>query len=207
MRIDKTLNIVIPVYDDADNDDNDDDDSKAAKPRCYVHSAPVSTAVWDTYWKPISLAYTQMMAGGHTILGGPRVAHKILQEVAEELGMWDTRGAPHSVKKGMIAEIHRNTNVLAPGENGWETIPYTDAIKIGTITPDDANDIEGGLVFFTLASLMNRRKVRQTTVGGGMAMWGARTTSLNSTEYLNFLSTLTEAENSGENKAESLATS
>lgn len=183
MRIDKKLNLVIPVY---------GDDEKT--PRVYVHSTPVGTDIWEKYWEPVSLAFTRVMTGGHGSVGGPRIADKMLRKVAMELGVWDT---PDGVERGLIAEIHRLTLVLAPADKGWETIPFDEAKKRAVLSPEDAAEIEGALCFFCLIYLMHRKSIRQQMLEVAMQLWGAQIESLGSTEFTNSLPTSTEGASTG----------
>lgn len=175
MKIDKKLNLVIPVY---------GEDEKT--PRVYVHSTPVDTDIWEKYWEPVSLAFTRIMEGGHGRIGGPRIADKMLRKVSMELGVWDT---PEGVERGLVAEIHRRTLVLAPGNKGWETVPFEEARKRGILDPQDAAEIEGALCFFCLVSLMHRRTIRREMLDIAMQLWGAQIESLGSTEFTNSLPT------------------
>lgn len=182
MKIDKRLHLIIPVY---------GEDGKV--PRMYAHSTPVGYDIWEKYWEPLSVTFTRVMGGGHGIMGGPRIADKMLRKTATELGVWD---GPEGVQSGLVAEIHRLTNVLAPGKNGWETIPFDEAKK-GRLEAEDAAEIEGCLVFFTLIVLVNRRTVRRQMLEAAMELWGARIESLNCTEFTTSLATSTEDANSG----------
>lgn len=182
MRIDKKLNLVVPIYDE-----------EGKVPRFYVHSTPVGTDIWEKYWEPISLAFTRVMGGGHGIMGGPRIADKMLCKVAKDMGLWD---GPEGIERGLMAEIYRLTNVVAPRDKGWETIPYEEA-KRTLIEPEDANEIEGALVFFTLISLMNRRTIRREMLDSAMGLWGAQIVLWDCTAFINSLAISTGSENSG----------
>ncbi|HEY6927217.1 MAG TPA: hypothetical protein VI653_27320 [Steroidobacteraceae bacterium] len=187
MRIDKRLNLVIPVY--------RDDGS-----RLFVHSTPVSSDLFDTYWEPVGKAFSSIYSGGFGIIGGPRIAAKMLQKVATEMGRWD---GPKGVRMGLVAEAHRLTNVLVPREKGgWETVPFDDARKT-MLDKEDVSEIEGAIAFFTVVSLIHRRTEQAEVLAGAGGLWGAQTTSLDCTAFTNSLTTSTETESSGETQTPS----
>jgi hypothetical protein len=174
MKIDKKLNLVIPV--------TQDDDSKI-----YVHSTPISSEVFDTFFLPIAKTFSAIYSEGLGIIAGPRVADKLLRKVSKDLGIWD---GPDGVQMGLINEIHRNTLVLAAGKKGWEMIPFDHAAR-DILSKDDVAEIEAALTFFTVASAMHRKSDQAEILGGAMKLWGAQIESLTSTEYMNSLRTST----------------
>lgn len=186
MKIDRHLNLVIPILDEA------------GKPVAYVHSTPLATRIWDMYWEPLSMAFTRIMTQGHGSVGGPRIADKMLQRVATELGVWDT---PAGVKLGVVAEIERSTSLLQVGARGWEMVPFFDAKKSKLIEEDDVAEIEAALVFFTLVWFGHRKQVRGQMLEIAMSLWGAQIESSSCTEFLSSLTTLTQAAASGEKTA------
>jgi len=185
MRIDESLNIVVPI---------DRDDGTTV----YVHAAPISREVFQRYWLPLSKAFA-MIYGEGLHLAGPRIAAMSLQKVSEELRVWD---GPMGVERGLLPEIRRLANVVAPGAGnghgrGWQMIPYEDAVKADLIDQDDADEIEGVLVFFTLAWRLNRRSERKGLIDGLVALWGASTSSQSLSEFAASLPTSTETANTG----------
>lgn len=181
MRIDKRLSLVIPVF--------RDDGSKL-----FVHSTPVSSDLFETYWEPVGKAFSSIYSGGFGIIGGPRIAAKMLQKVASEMGRWD---GPNGVKNGLVAEAHRLTNVLVPRDKGgWETVPFEEARKT-VLEKSDVSEIEGAIAFFTVVSLIHRLADLEEVMSGAGRLWGAQTTSLDFTEFTNSLPTSIETANSG----------
>lgn len=194
MRIDRrTLNLIVPV-------------TREDGATVYVHSAPIAEDMFDLYYKPIARTFNQIYSGGYGITAGPRIANRLLRDVSVDLGVWedqkgvDGRPVP-GVKSGLMNEIYRLTNVLAVGEKGWETVPYQEAVARGLLDAADASEVEGAIVFFTVASAMHRREQRAEVLAGAALLWSAQITSLNSTEYMNSLPTSTRAGSSGEKPA------
>ena len=138
-------------------------------------------------------AYVRMNTGGHGIVGGTRIAHLMLRRVAEERGEWDT---PTGVRMGLLAEIHRLTNVLVVGKNGWEMLPLTDAARTH-LSREEFASIEGRIVFFTLGWYGFHLEMRRAIMETAISMSGARIESLTCTELMRSLQTSTNAENSG----------
>ena len=98
-----------------------------------------------------------------------------------------------------MAEIYRLTNVMVLGENGWETIPFNVARQRNLLDGDTASEVENALVYFTCASSIHLKAELSVALEGLSTLWGAQTTSLNATEYMNSLPTSIEEENTGEN--------
>lgn len=183
VKIDKKLNLVIPVA--------EEDDEKKIK--AYVHSTPVSSEVWEKYWNPMGVAFTRIMTAGHGRVSGPRIADKMLRQVATEMDMWE---GPTGVNAGLISEIHRLTNVLSIGKNGWEMIPFYEARKT-ILDSEEAAEIEAAIIFFTLVWYGHRRNIRKQMLVISMNLWGAQIESSSCTEYMTSLQKSTARESSG----------
>ena len=165
MKIDHKLNLVVQV----DGDDG----------TIFVHSMPLSRAVWERYFIPLSKTFSAMITEGMSFISGPRVAALMLRKVAEDSGTWDARDG---VRDGLMAEIKRLTSVVLPGPNGWTTIPYEAAIGRKLISEDDASEVDGLIVFFIcVCAVQHRRDVADSLTR--MAVWRGQTTSLSCTEY------------------------
>jgi hypothetical protein len=183
MRIDESLNIVIPV-------------DRADGITIHVPAAPISREVFQRFWRPMARAYNEILQE-QLVVTGPRIAGLALRDAARAIGMLD---GPMGVDAGLIAEIRRLANVIAPGGNGhpgWQLIPYADALRQEIIDQDDADEIEGILVFFTLAWRLHRIQDRREWITGISAVWGAQTSSLTLSEYANSLTTSTATANTG----------
>lgn len=181
MKIDRALNLMIPG-------------TRADGTPYYVHSTPISAEIFDRYWEPLVAAWGRIYTGGFGILGGPRIAHKMLRKVATEQGCWE---GPGGVQQGLIVEIHRLTNMLLSTERGWEMVPFEEASKKSLIDAADVDIIEGAITFFSLASVSHRSEDLPTVLSGAARLWGAQTISLSCTDYLHSLPTSTRAAPSG----------
>jgi hypothetical protein len=187
VKIDRHLHLVIPV--ECDNGT-----------KKYVHSTPIGASVFDSYFKVIAKTFAEIYGLG--MLAGPRVAHKLLQQVATDMGVWEDIRRPGAapvigVKNGLVAEIHRLTNVLAPTEKGWETLPYYDAVNNGVLDAADALEVEAAISFFTVGSTLHS-KAELMMLTTSLDNWSGRIESLNCTEFKASLVTSTAAASTGE---------
>jgi len=181
MKIDRKLHIVIPI--------------EVEDGIVYVHAKAIGADIFDRFYKPIAKAHSAMYFDKLGPFSAPKVADKYLRDVSQELGIWE------EVQRGLIAEIHRLTNVIRMTDKGWESVPYEEVRKKKLLEPEDLAQIEAALVFFTLGSAMYPARERRAIIDSAISLWNARTESLNSTDFMNSLATSTETENSGERTA------
>jgi hypothetical protein len=118
----------------------------------------------------------------------------VLRKVAETMGIWEGEGG---VKSGLMNEIRRLTNVVAPGVNGWETIPFQEAVNKNAIDEDEVSEVENALCFFSCAYRMHRKTEREPILAGASQLWGGQLSSSDVTAFMRSLPTLTQVENIG----------
>jgi hypothetical protein len=159
----------------------------------HVHSSPIAREIFEDNYLVISRAFTAVYTNGLGPVTGPRVAALLLKDEAKKLGIWDR------TQQSLIAEVYRLTNVIAPSDSGWESMPFDVARKRGILNPDDAAEVENCLVYFTCASSVHLRAELTVALEGLSTLWGAQTTLSNCTEYMRSLPISTQEENSGEN--------
>ena len=184
MKIDKNLNIVVPV-------------ERADGTTIYVHCAAISLAVFDAHFWVISKTFDILMGEG-MVRSGPRIAMKMLKRVAQSLGETEVK----LTEENLLAEIHRLTNVIAPSERGWAPMPWQTAISQNLLDADDVVEVENAIAFFIVASSMLKKKEGQLILREVGLIWGAQIISSNSTAYLASLPTSIPAVNTGEKKME-----
>ncbi len=182
MRINRKLNVVFTV--------------EGGERDILVHAAPIAYEVFKRYFFTITKTYAAIMENGpdYTVRMGPRVARMMLERIAKADGAWD---GVDGVENGLVTEIRRLTNVLLPMDNGWDLIPYHDAVEKTIISEEDADELENAIVFFTVVSAAPRPKDAQEMVEMAFGIWGAETTYSNATDYLNSLPISTLAEPTG----------
>ena len=176
MKIDrKTLSLVVPV---------DQENGKTL----YVHIRPLSREVFEQNYKIIGQTINLLYAEGLGV-GAPRLAALGLKDLAIKQKIWP------EIEAGLVAEMHRGASVLAQGETGrYETFMWDDAVARGVISEDDALEVDGAIIFFTVASCMHTRKELTDVIATLSGMWGAQPSYLTPTEYANSLKTPTEPE-------------
>ena len=158
----------------------------------FVHSTPIGREVFEENFLVISRAFTQVYTNGLGPVTGPRVAALLLKQEAQSLGVWER------TQQSLMAEIYRLTNVIAPTENGWESMPFDVAKKRGVLEEDTAAEVENCIVYFTCASSIHLKEEMKVAMEGLSTLWGALTTSLNVTAYMNSLPISTQDETTGE---------
>jgi len=171
--INKQLNLVIPV---------DIKDTSG-----WVHSTPISNEVFEKYFEPMSIALERL---GGNLVNAPKIAAFMLKKVAKSLDEWN---GSDGVENGLMNEIRRLTNVIMPSDAGWQTIPYYTAIQRGMLEQADIQEIDGAIVFFTLAYAVYGAK-RMAMIFPILERWGGQSQSLSCTEFTASLPTLTEAD-------------
>ena len=75
MRIDRRLNLVIPI--------------DGAAGRFYLHSMPVSRVVFEQYFLVLAKTFSAIYGEGLSALSGPRVAAMMLKRIAQRDGSWE----------------------------------------------------------------------------------------------------------------------
>ena len=187
MKIDRKLNIVIPV-------------ETESKGLIYVHSTPISRDVFEQFYLELGKVFSQCFDSinqAHLALTAPQLAYPALKTMTIKAGNWE------EVKKGLINEIVRLTNVLVIGENGWESIPLDLAIKREILDEDEESEVLSALTFFTAICRVAPKDLRMSflEMAGSLRSW--ELTSLDSTEYLNGLTIPVKAVTTGKKAKES----
>ena len=179
MKIDKRLNLTFTI-------DGAEDGSVV-----HIHSVPISAAVFEKYYLPISKVVAGVFSEGIGVVGGPRVASLMLKQIATNLEMWD---GPEGVERGLMAEIRRLTNALVLRDGGWEAMPIEDAFKAGLISEGDFKEAESQVTFFTCVCAVHHKKSLPQTLAQMCGLWDQQTLYSNVTEYKNSLPTSTPEE-------------
>jgi hypothetical protein len=179
VKIDKKLNLVMPV--------------EAGE----IHSTPISYAVFEKYFLPISRAFARVYGEGLGTLAGPRVAYLMLKQVAMEDNMWE---GSEGVENGLMNEIYRLSNLVRPSKTqpGWECYPLYEAMHQGLLDDEERAEVNNALVFFTLVSSMHKKTELPVVLRTMTKFWGGQTTSLDSTAYAASLLISTQKESTGE---------
>lgn len=132
MKIDERLNLVLPLYRDAD-------------PYAWVHSVPISREMFEAHYKLLNRAFTALMNEGQF---SGRVAHLLFRDVAKDLAGRAAEG--ERLAAPVLNEIRRLSNIALATPKGWETLPLDDALSRHLIDADDVAEVLSALVFFTV---------------------------------------------------------
>lgn len=181
VKLDRKLNLVVPI----EREDGP----------IYVHSTPISLAVFNRHFIVMSKAFAAIWDQGLHITVGPRIAALMVRQMAERLGIWE---GPEGVEIGLIAEIKRLANVVFPGANGWEMIPLQLAVDQGRIDITEEAEVLGAITFFTLESSIRPKALLPAYLEAMCKAWRSQTTSLDAMEFAASLPISTPEGNSGE---------
>jgi len=180
MQISKTLNLVVPFYQDGIE--------------VFAHSTPVSFDVFSRYHSVLSDAFSRATRDGRSMLSAAATASLNLKDAADAAGVWEGQGG---VKQGFIGEIHRITNVVLPAESGgWEPVLMYDAIKQKRIDSEAVFQIENAVVFFTFVCWLFQVGNPQTRKLSLTESVGLQTSALDCMAFCSSLPTLTKEDDS-----------
>jgi len=189
MRIDRRLNLVVPLY-----EDNSEDSPVVA----YVHSTPLPEAVVDRYFMVLGQTYNAIFSQGLGFAAGPGHAMRVLRHIATERGVWHDKEGNSGVEHGLVEEMRRLTNVAAIDKDGrWNALPLQVALDQGIISSEDKSEVENAIAFFIASCATLNRAQREGVLKAAGEIWGAQITYLDFTGWLNSLKTSTGTANSG----------
>lgn len=178
MKIDRKLNLVLPIVDGVTTDEKGVEHDNIV---AYVHSTPISKEVFEKYFLVLSKVHARILSEGLGWAAGPRIAALMLEKVAKEDGTWE--GAD-GVSRGLLGEIVRLTNVFMPlPVGGWDMVPLQIAIDQKLISDDDIGEVKSIIVFFTVSSWLYPKMMRDKILMEAMALSGGRTESLSCTDF------------------------
>ncbi len=174
MKIDRKLNLVIPV---------ESDDGSTF----YVHAMPFSDEFWMSHYLLIAKVFSSFASEGLGALAAPRVAALMLNDIA-------TKSDAQASAAAIMNEIRRLTHVMLPGN---PPILLQEAVDKGLIVKADLSVLENAIVFFTVSSAMHRPPMLKVIMEMVCSLWNAQISSLGVTDFLASLQTSTGAGNTG----------
>lgn len=196
MIINRKLNLVVSI------------DRGEGEAPLSVHAAPIILEAYKTYFMVLAKTFSTMMNERLTNVSGPATAALMLEQIAKTtmrapgVSWWEDMGAVAGVENGLMAEIRRLSNVIAPLPDGagWAATPLQIALDEGIIDVEEAMEVMNQLCFFTVVSWVPERRDRPSFINGAAYLFGGQTTSLNCTEYAASLKTSTEDATTGERR-------
>lgn len=189
MRLDKRLNIVIPVY---------DDDGKTLI--AHVHSTPLPAEMVDANFLILAQTFSAVFNQGLGKAAGPGVAMRLLRQIADNTETWTNKDGTPGPAQILVDEIRRLTTVIAhaPDKKSWQQIPLQVAVDRGILNSDDKSEVENAIAFFIAVSATLPRAQRREMLEDVAGLWGARITPLNCTEWIASLKMSIGTANTGE---------
>jgi hypothetical protein len=186
MRIDKDLNLILPI---------ERDDGVIL----FAHSTPINEDIFIAFHRPLSITYAQLSADGLVGNGGIRNADLVLKDVATRIGLWadDPKEKRIGVERGLLAEVRRLTNVFAPSTKSWEMVPLDDCVGHDILSAREAREVQAAAVFFTCASRNFPRQNLKQFLQMCSSRIGAHVSFLACAEFLPSLPTWTGDASSG----------
>lgn len=206
MRIDKSMNLIVPIYGDevAKTDSEGKPVMKDGRPVkeapviAYVHSTPLPEEQVEQHFLLLGQTSNAIFRQGLGDTAGPRFAMMMLKRLAENTRQWTNEDGTPGPGQMLIEEIRRLTMIAAPRQGGgWEPVPLQVAVDRKVISAEDRREVENVIVFFIVVSAALPKKDRDEMIDGLCGLFGVRTSSLNSTAFTTSLTTSTATGSSG----------
>lgn len=184
--INKRLNLVLSV-------------ERLDKSIVHVHSVPISREVYETHYTFITMVMSSMYSDDFSPATCSRIAYHRMRELAARE---ENRSRFGDIDKTLLAEIWRLTNVLVPGDRGWETVPFYEVMEgangQGPLDLDDVREVQNYICFFTAASWGHTSRGEREAMYEVLTRYGAQITPSDVTVHKNSLSISKPDENTGE---------
>ncbi|MHB1937604.1 MAG: hypothetical protein ACYCOR_13590 [Acidobacteriaceae bacterium] len=165
------------------------------------YHVPISREVFEANYRILAATKAQLSSKGvHYQMGsGPRIAAMVLRDEgrkdAQERGDFDDDGKPtDSGANVLLTEIKRLTTIIAPSEQGWDSIPIDSAISRKIIDADEWQEALSAIVFFTCHYALARKSERGAMMEAVASVLTASTTALSLSEYMSSLPKSTPVE-------------
>ncbi len=185
MKINDNLDIILDIRSDEEG-----------KPTLRLFHTPITRDVFELNYRLLSSVFSELWGQGsfHAMSAGPRIASMVLKDIAKRQSdlspeEYDDQNNP---AVSFLNELKRLTMILAPGPSGWEKIPIQSAISKGIIDPEEWQEAESSLVFFTSAFHLARRSERESRTRILLGLLKGQSASSDSTEQTASLPTSTE---------------
>lgn len=183
-RVDHRLNLVVPIYEDAEGD----------RVLAYAYSTPLPRETVERHFFELGQAFSAIYSQGFGMVAGQAIGMMLLQQVGKNTGREKEVAA-------LVEEIRRLTLVVAPAPPGapepWQAVPLAIAVDREFISDEDRAEVENAVVFFICSSAMLPRRARREMVTGAAALWGAQVTPSTVTEFIASLRTSSATDSSG----------
>lgn len=211
MKINESMNLVVPVVSERITEKVDGKDVSKEVVRVYGYHSPISSSVFEANYRTLAATKSSLASKGlhYAMNSGPRIAALTLKDEglrdAESRGLVDEGGNPvDKATEALFAEFKRLTVILAPGPQGWDSLPVDAAISRGVIDSEDWEEALSSLVFFTVHHAMAKKADRQRINTSTAAVLNGSITSLLPMEWVASLPTSTPPRTSAEKAGSSV---
>ena len=193
MHIDDNLNLVFPIRIESHSEEKGDRKTDRDVPVVYAFHTPITREVFEANFRILSLAKAQIYGKGlpFAMGTGPLVASLVLKEEARRDAEERDLPNPDQASKALLLELKRLTMIVGPSPEGFKPLPVDAAISAGVIDPEEWEEAESMLVFFTATSSLVRRAKKREVMESAAFILGGSTTSSTCTEWAAFLRTST----------------
>lgn len=174
----------------------------------YAYHTPISREVYVVNYAALNAARAALASKGmyYYLESGPLIAGMTLRD--EGLAEARRRGNETDARTPVLLdEIKRLTTILVPGATGYDLLPVDVAISSGKVNPEDWQEVESALVFFTCLVPTAKRADRQARAEITSRLLGGSITSSTLTEYAASLKTSTKEEPGAKDAPKAKATS
>jgi len=199
MQINENLNLVVPIR----------SDDKGVQ--VYGFHTPISREVFEANYRILAATKSSLASKGtyFQMDAGPRIAALTLKDEAKkdaaDRGDFDDAGNPKDgAATALLAELKRLTMVLAPGPDGWDSLPVDAAIQQKIIDADEWREAESAITFFTCHYAMGRRAERERIAQATASLLKGSSTSSPLSAFASSLPTLTKEGSSAKKAASSV---
>jgi hypothetical protein len=130
-------------------------------PLVWVYHTPISAEIFRANYRIIAAAKAELFKGPdlksriqYAAENGPVIGKNVLLDAAAK----DAEEHDSSdMGPALIEQIAGLTSVLSPGPGGFTTVPLLEAVG-KLITPDEADEVESTIVFFTCGYALSRAR-------------------------------------------------
>ena len=174
MRIDNNLNLILPIR----------EDENGTGLAWAVHT-PLSREAFESSFRILSLARTEIFSRGaaHAFGTGPTISVLTLKEEGRRDGEQRNEPDPDKAAKSLLMEIRRLTMIVAPSPEGFRPVPVDSALSSGLIIPEEWEDAENSLIFFTLTFCLTKRTKWDMSKKATAELLGGQMSSSTPTEW------------------------
>lgn len=176
MTLDEQLRLVLPVGDG----------------ERFLYHVPIDESIFQLHFRVLAATKAAIWGKGLAYAAdvGPQIASMVLRDEGELIARDRLEKGDHGAS-ALLAEIKRLTTVVAPSEEGYQTLPVDKALG-----DEDWRELESRIVFFTCLYALTPRRSRREIAQAVAGILNALVTALPSTAAHDFIAQWTEDQDS-----------